>query len=93
MSSHHADAQGYGHPAPNWIKPYGDTLGDGRVQLSFTLPVALDPQGEVARAWGVKVFPTTVLIDPSGRARQRIRGEVDWSSPQALGWIDALLRR
>jgi beta-lysine 5,6-aminomutase beta subunit len=24
-----------------WVKPYGDTLGDGRVQLSFTLPVAL----------------------------------------------------
>jgi beta-lysine 5,6-aminomutase beta subunit len=26
----------------NWVKPYGDTLGDGRVQLAFTLPVALD---------------------------------------------------
>ena len=25
-----------------WVQPYGDTLGDGRVQLSFTLPVALD---------------------------------------------------
>lgn len=24
-----------------WVKPYGDTLNDGRVQLSFTLPVAL----------------------------------------------------
>jgi thiol-disulfide isomerase/thioredoxin len=58
-----------------------------------TLPVALDPQGDVARAWGVKVFPTTILIDPAGRARQRIRGEVDWSSHQALGWIEALLLR
>ncbi len=58
-----------------------------------TLPVALDPQGDIARAWGVKVFPTTLLIDPAGRARQRIRGEVDWSSPQALGWIETLLRR
>lgn len=25
-----------------WIKPYGDTQDDGRVQLSFTLPVPLD---------------------------------------------------
>ena len=25
-----------------WLKPYGDTLDDGRVQLSFTLPVPLD---------------------------------------------------
>lgn len=58
-----------------------------------TLPVALDPQGDVARAWGVKVFPTTVLVDPGGRARQRIRGEVDWSSHQVLGLVEALLRR
>ncbi len=25
-----------------WVQPYGDTLGDGRVQVSFTLPLALD---------------------------------------------------
>ena len=25
-----------------WVRPYGDTLDDGRMQLSFTLPVALD---------------------------------------------------
>ncbi|MDP2368738.1 lysine 5,6-aminomutase subunit alpha TIM-barrel domain-containing protein [Rhodoferax sp.] len=30
------------NPPEKWVKPYGDTLGDGRVQLSFTLPVALD---------------------------------------------------
>ena len=58
-----------------------------------TLPLALDPQGDIARAWGVKVFPTTILIDASGRARTRVRGEVDWSSPQALGWLEALQRR
>jgi beta-lysine 5,6-aminomutase beta subunit len=30
------------HKLPEqWVKPYGDTLNDGRVQLSFTLPVAL----------------------------------------------------
>lgn len=57
----------------------------------ITLPVWLDPQGEIARAWGVNVFPTTVLIDRTGRARQRIRGEVDWSDRVALGWIERLL--
>ena len=31
-----------------WIKPYGDTLDDGRVQLSFTLPVALDDNAKEA---------------------------------------------
>ncbi|MDP3827149.1 MAG: TlpA disulfide reductase family protein, partial [Polaromonas sp.] len=27
----------------------------------LSLPVLLDPQGQTTRAWGVKVFPTTVL--------------------------------
>lgn len=31
-----------------WVKPYGDTLDDGRVQLSFTLPVALDDTSKEA---------------------------------------------
>jgi beta-lysine 5,6-aminomutase beta subunit len=48
MSSHHADAQGHERPAPNWIKPYGDTRDDGRVQLSFTLPVPLDENSKEA---------------------------------------------
>ena len=33
-------------PTEQWVKPYGDTLGDGRVQLSFTLPVALDERSK-----------------------------------------------
>jgi beta-lysine 5,6-aminomutase beta subunit len=33
-------------PTEQWVKPYGDTLGDGRVQLSFTLPVPLDDRAK-----------------------------------------------
>ncbi|MEP6908374.1 MAG: TlpA disulfide reductase family protein [Pseudoxanthomonas sp.] len=57
----------------------------------LSLPVLLDPQGQAARAWGVKVFPTTVLIDRHGRARQRVQGEVDWTGAPAGQLIDALL--
>jgi beta-lysine 5,6-aminomutase beta subunit len=32
------------------VRPYGDTTGDGRVQLSFTLPVPTSGAGERARA-------------------------------------------
>jgi beta-lysine 5,6-aminomutase beta subunit len=44
------------------IKPYGDTLNDGKVQLSFTLPVERSQKGiaaakEIAKSMG--------LIDPS----------------------------
>jgi len=39
------------------VKPYGDTLDDGRVQLSFTLPVpcgprALEAAREIVLTWG-----------------------------------------
>lgn len=59
----------------------------------LNLPVLLDPQGQTARAWGVKVFPTTLLIDRQGRARQRVQGEVDWTGAAAAQMIDALLAR
>jgi beta-lysine 5,6-aminomutase beta subunit len=34
------------------VRPYGDTTGDGRVQLSFTLPVPFGDETERARAEG-----------------------------------------
>ncbi len=34
------------------VRPYGDTTGDGRVQLSFTLPVPFGTPDEQARAEG-----------------------------------------
>ncbi len=56
----------------------------------LTLPVLPDPQGAITRAWGVTVFPTTVLIDTRGRPQRTITGAVDWSDAPALGWVQAL---
>jgi beta-lysine 5,6-aminomutase beta subunit len=36
----------------NVVRPYGDTTGDGQVQLSFTLPVPIGGDGGRARAEG-----------------------------------------
>jgi len=30
------------------IKPYGDTLNDGKIQLSFTLPIKQSDKGDLA---------------------------------------------
>ena len=40
------------HDAARSIRPYGDTTGDGRVQLSFTLPVPFGTEEERAVAEG-----------------------------------------
>lgn len=53
-------------------------------------PVALDAQGALTRQWGVRVYPTTVLVGPDGRARWRVVGDLDWSGPLAQAWIDEL---
>lgn len=57
-----------------------------------SLPVLLDSSGSVATRWGVKVFPTTLTLDARGKPRQRIKGELDWTSSAAGKLIDALLK-
>lgn len=54
------------------------------------LPVLRDAEGDIARAWGVNVFPTTILVDPQGQARQVVLGAVDWTGAEADGWLKAL---
>ena len=56
----------------------------------LSLTVLPDPKGAITQAWGIKVFPTTVLVDASGRPRQVISGAVDWTGAAALNWIKAL---
>jgi thiol-disulfide isomerase/thioredoxin len=53
----------------------------------MTFPVISDSKGELAKRWGVTVYPTTVLIAPNGQARWRIVGDVDWSGAQANAWL------
>jgi thiol-disulfide isomerase/thioredoxin len=53
----------------------------------MTFPVISDAKGDLAKRWGVKVYPTTILIAPNGQARWRIVGDVDWSGALANAWL------
>lgn len=55
------------------------------------LPVLLDPEGAVLRAWHVRGIPTTLLIDRQGRAQARVEGSVDWSTPAAVALVKKLV--
>jgi len=57
-----------------------------------SLPVLLDQDGKAAQGWGVKVFPTTLMLDSAGRPRLRVKGEVDWTGPAAEKMIAGLLK-
>ena len=56
----------------------------------LSLPVVLDEQGDLARQWGVRIYPTTVLLGPDGQARWRVVGDLDWNGPLAHEWLLAL---
>ncbi|CAM3312088.1 TlpA disulfide reductase family protein [Polaromonas hydrogenivorans] len=60
-------------------------------RTGISLPVLLDVDGQAARRWGVKVFPTTLAIDRHGQPRLRVQGEVDWTGKAAEKLIASLL--
>lgn len=66
-------------------------LGRFLQQMPITLPILRDTDGAVARDWGVRVFPTTVLIGRDGRARFSIIGEADWLAPELRNLLAPLL--
>ena len=48
------------------VRPYGDTTGDGRVQVSFTLPVPFGDEAERARAEGAALqLAANMGLDPA----------------------------
>jgi thiol-disulfide isomerase/thioredoxin len=58
-----------------------------------TLGIYLDPKGRLQRAFGVTRFPTTVLIDASGREVGRLEGPAEWASPEAVALIRYFIDR
>ena len=66
------------HDPPNYVLNFVD-----KNKLPFT--VALDPMGELAKAFGeVKLTPTTFVIDKQGNIVTRILGEPDFAKLHAL---------
>jgi hypothetical protein len=59
--------------------------GRGTVQRFSSLEAAgiillRDATGDVAKQWGVEVYPTSVIVDGNGRRQRTIVGETDWDA-------------
>ena len=66
------------HDPPNYVLNYVE-------KNALPFKVALDPQGELARAFGdVKLTPTTFIIDKRGNIVNRILGEPDFARLHSL---------
>ena len=66
------------HDPPNYVIGYTE-------KNALPFKVALDPMGELAKAFGdVKLTPTTIVIDKRGNIVTRILGEPDFTKLDAL---------
>ncbi len=70
----------------------GEKLGAFLAAMSVDFRALLDPGQQTARAWRVRVLPTSFLVDPDGRVRYGVIGEIDWASPESERIVQSLLR-
>lgn len=69
-----------------------ETVREFMRKNGLTLPVLLDPDKQVAASYGTFKFPETYLLDRNGIIRDKVIGAADWTRPEAMELIDALLR-
>lgn len=58
---------------------------------SSGIAVVLDGDGSITKDWTRRMFPTTVIIDTTGKPRFVVTGEYDWTSPEARKLLAPLL--
>jgi thiol-disulfide isomerase/thioredoxin len=59
--------------------------------VSLGFPILLDRSGDAAKAWNVRVVPTTWVIDRETRKVLGAVGEVDFDSPDLMEQLGVLL--
>ncbi|MBL8359724.1 MAG: TlpA family protein disulfide reductase [Rubrivivax sp.] len=55
------------------------------------LDVVLDRDGQLARAWTPRIFPSTVVFDRRGRPAGVLVGEIDWDTAEARALLAPVL--
>lgn len=89
LAQRHAD-QGFQVVAVNFRET------DGAIQrfideTGLDLPILRDRDGAAAKAFGVRVFPSTIVIGRDGQAVFSVTGEVDWTGTDARRWLAPVL--
>lgn len=61
-------------------------------KVPVTFPILRDTDGSVARAWKVRIFPSSFVVDAAGTIRYVLVGTIDWAAPETEETLRALLR-
>jgi peroxiredoxin len=83
-----------GRPLAILFVNYGESPSKVRAyaaHLSADARVLRDPDREAARAWRVRVIPSSFLVDAEGRVRYSVIGNLDWATEESVKTVRALL--
>lgn len=58
----------------------------------FSLPTYLDPETAAAKVYGITGVPETFIIDKQGIIVKKVIGPMDWSSSEALSFLEGLMK-
>lgn len=53
----------------------------------YRLPTIPDPDGRLAKLYGVTGIPETFILDRNGMVRKKIVGPIDWDSPDVVAYL------
>lgn len=73
------------------LKEAPETIARFVRSSGLRLPIVRDADGSMARAWGVRIYPSTVLIDAKGKVRSVVRGGLDWAGEEGVELVMPLL--
>lgn len=60
-------------------------------KVNVEFPVLLDKDGTFARKWNVITYPSTFVIDKSGKIKYGVNAAIEWDSPELITKLKSLL--
>ncbi|MCU7834101.1 MAG: TlpA family protein disulfide reductase [gamma proteobacterium symbiont of Taylorina sp.] len=60
-------------------------------KVNVEFPVLLDQNGDFAKKWNVITYPSTFIIDPTGKIKYGVNAAIEWDEPEFIDKIKSLL--
>ncbi len=68
-----------------------ETILEFMEKVNVEFPVLLDQNGNFAKKWNVITYPSTFIIDPSGKIKYGVNAAIEWDDPEFINKIKSLL--
>lgn len=69
-----------------------DVVDNFRKEFNLTFPILHDMKGRIKEVYKTTGVPESFIVDQNGVVAQKVIGGQDWTTPEAMGIIEALLK-